>query len=252
MCPDRLALVGSGPEVYGRQRSHSLPGWWGRAAARLCLLLLLTLSAGGQQRPAVSANLEAAFEAASRGDLRGYAGYIVGAGEALEREPGTLGEETPESVMAKGANLLIARAEQHRAQGHARKFFDYLQSSALLLETLRQREPDQARWHYYKGLQRATLGSGPDLERALEAFQTCLNCSNAAEYRAAARRQIAWCKAEQQRQKAALRRQQAQLEAFLRSYRPAATGTGGSDYVPCDCRGGWTYAKGAGGCPACR
>lgn len=174
------------------------------------------------------------------------------AGEALDREPGTLGEETAETVLAKGVNLLVRRAEEHRAQGHQRKFFDYIQACEFLLIELTRREPDEARWHYYYALQHALLGDSSDLTRALEEVDACLRCSNAATYKAPATRLRAYCQAEQKRQKEAQRRIEAAIARYLQTHGSQGLPLSSSDYVPCDCRHGFSYSKGAGGCPACR
>lgn len=198
------------------------------------------------------ANMEAAYADASRGDLRQFAGHMEGVAQCLETEPGTLGEETPDSVREKATNLLIARAEEHRKKGNNRKYFEYMVACELLLRSLVQNQPDKARWHYYSGLHDTLFATSSDLDSALEEFQLCLDCSDAKLYAGSARRMIAYCQAEKKRQREALRRQAQAIDEFLRRnpgfFSPGST----SAYIPCPhCHQGWAYSKGTGYCSHC-
>lgn len=203
-----------------------------RIIALFMLLLACCCAVFAQEKPAAQVNMEAAFDALADGKLEQYGGYVVGASEALEREPNTLGNETSISVLQHGADALIHLAEQRR--GNPTKFLQTMLAARLVLHTLTERVPDEARWHYYYGVAYALLGDSASIDFAVPEFQTALRCSDASRYAAATRAMLSWCQAEKKRQQEARRRQMQAINQYLQTRGPSfAKSSGWSVCIHC-------------------
>jgi tetratricopeptide (TPR) repeat protein len=204
---------------------------------RRCLLILAIVLAGllvarAQEATPAQKNMEAAFDALAEGNIEQYAGYVAGASEALEQAPGTLGKETSLSVLRNGADALIHMAEKER--GNAKAFLQTLHACRLLFVKLIERDPDEARWHYYYGVSFAVFGDTSSLDDAIPEFETALRCSDARPYAAASKSMLGWCRREKKRQADALKRQMQAINAYLQTRGPSfSSGTGWVVCVHC-------------------